>query len=361
MKFGVLYNIDYHQEVHGSHADYYEAILQQIERMEELGYHSVWFGEHHYAHYSFGVPSLMCQAAADRTKRIKVGTGVSLLPLQHPVRQAEEFAILDVLSGGRLEYGIGRGYLKWAYDIMGIDEAESVDRYREAMDIIVALWSSDAPVSYQGQFWDVRDYEIFPKPLQSPVPIYATGASTESSYALAGEKGLNLCCPFFLPNQPLVQKGIQSYRTALRGQGIDPSTRSIMGVMPMYCAESEQEARDAFQYTLNYLQFFGSLDQRSPHRAKSYEAYIKGAAQMGDATYEAFDEANLALIGTPSNIISTIEWVLEYFDGPDYIIMEVAQGGMHPSRVVPVLERFANEVMVKFPEPAEPSGTTGKR
>jgi alkanesulfonate monooxygenase SsuD/methylene tetrahydromethanopterin reductase-like flavin-dependent oxidoreductase (luciferase family) len=353
LKFGILYNIDYHEEIHGSSAEYYEGILQQIERADELGYHSAWFGEHHYEKYSFGVPSLMALAAADRTKRIRVGTGVSLLPLQHPVRQAEEFAMLDVLSGGRVEYGIGRGYLKYAYDIMGVDEEESVDRYREAMEIILSLWSTDGPVSYPGKFWELREVEIFPKPRQNPLPIYATGASTLASYVLAGEKGLNLACPFFLPAQPLVQSGIRAYRQALRDQGIDPSTRSVLGVMPMYCGETEDEAKEAFNYTLSYLKFFGGLDARSPHRAKTYEAYIKGAAQMTDATYEGFTEAHMALVGTPPSLVSTIEWLREYFDEPDYIIMEVAQGGLHPSKVVPVLERFATEVMAKFADAKE--------
>jgi alkanesulfonate monooxygenase SsuD/methylene tetrahydromethanopterin reductase-like flavin-dependent oxidoreductase (luciferase family) len=233
---------------------------------------------------------------------------------------------------------------------MGVSEEESADRYREATKIITELWSSAEPVTYEGQFWDVRDYEVFPKPLQSSVPIYASGASTLASYVFAGEMGLNLCCPFFLPNQPLVQSGIREYRTALDTRGIDPSTRSVMGVIPMYCADTVEEGVDAFQYTLNYLRFFGSLDQRSPHRAKSYEAYIKGASQMGDVTYEMFDQANLSLIGTPENIMGTIKWIQEYYDDPDYIIMEVAQGGLAPDIVIPVLERFASEVMPAFPE-----------
>jgi alkanesulfonate monooxygenase SsuD/methylene tetrahydromethanopterin reductase-like flavin-dependent oxidoreductase (luciferase family) len=351
VKFGILYNIDYHPEIHGTTAQYYADILEQIVCAERVGFHSVWFGEHHYASYSFGVPSLIALAAADRTSRIKIGTGVSLLPLHHPVRVAEEYAMLDVLSGGRLEYGIGRGFLKWAYDIFGIDEEESIDRYRESAEIITALWTSDAPVTYDGKFWDVREYELFPKPLQPSVPIFATGAASEWSYVWAGEQGHNLACPFFLPNQPHVQKGIREYRAALRAHDIDPSTREVLGVIPMYCAQTLEEAADAFSYTLNYLKFFGSLDQRSPHRAKNYEAYIHGASQMQDVTYEMFSEANLCLVGTPERIVGTIKWIKEYYDDPDYIIMEVAQGGMRPETVVPVLELFAREVMPEFPEP----------
>ena len=116
MKFGILYNTDYHAEAHGPPARYYEQILQQIRLEEELGFHSVWFGEHHYQGYSFGAPPVMAMAAAARTERIRLGTGVSLLPLHHPIRLAEEYATLDVLSGGRLEYGVGRGFLRYPFD-----------------------------------------------------------------------------------------------------------------------------------------------------------------------------------------------------------------------------------------------------
>lgn len=353
MKFGILYNIDYHEDVHGSQAQYYETILQQVERLDELGYDSVWFGEHHYGKYSFSVPSLMCLAAAQRTTDIRVGTGVSLLPLQHPVRQAEEFAMLDVLTGGRVEYGVGRGFLKWGYDIMGVDEAESVERYYEALEIITSIYHSDGPVSFTGEHWDVRDFELFPRPIQDPLPIYSSGASTLDSYAFAGRMGVNLATAFFVPKQDTVRKGIASYREELRKQGIDPNDREVLAVVPMYCAETEEEARQSFEYTQNYLGFFGGLDARSPHRADSYKEYIAeptraGATQYGLPTFDDWDKANLSLIGTPDRIIEKIQWYNDYYDHPDHLLLEVAQGGMPPELVIPTIERFAENVMSKF-------------
>ena len=112
MKFGILYNTDYYPAAHQSPSNYYAQLLEQTELAEKLGFDAVWFGEHHYSGYSFGSPSLIAMAAATRTRRIRLGTGVSLIPLHHPIRLAEEYAMLDVLSGGRLEYGIGRGFLK---------------------------------------------------------------------------------------------------------------------------------------------------------------------------------------------------------------------------------------------------------
>ncbi len=96
----------------------------------------MWFGEHHYSGYSFGSPSVIAMAAAARTRRIRLGTGVSLIPLHHPIRLAEEYAMLDVLSGGRL----GRGFLKYSHDVFGIDEHENHERYREGTDFIAYMF-----------------------------------------------------------------------------------------------------------------------------------------------------------------------------------------------------------------------------
>lgn len=110
MKFGILYNTDYYPEAHGSASQYYHQILEQAQFEEALGFDAVWFGEHHYSGYSFGSPPVIAMAAASRTKRIRLGTGVSLIPLNHPIRLAEEYAMLDV-PGIPAEYdaGINRG------------------------------------------------------------------------------------------------------------------------------------------------------------------------------------------------------------------------------------------------------------
>jgi alkanesulfonate monooxygenase SsuD/methylene tetrahydromethanopterin reductase-like flavin-dependent oxidoreductase (luciferase family) len=124
VRFGILYNIDYQPRVHGSPSTYYEQILEQVELLEDLGYDAAWFGEHHYSGYSFGNPAMIALAAASRTKRLRLGTGVSLIPLHHPLRLAEEYAMLDVLSSGRLDYGVGRGFLSYAYDLFNVNLSE---------------------------------------------------------------------------------------------------------------------------------------------------------------------------------------------------------------------------------------------
>jgi alkanesulfonate monooxygenase SsuD/methylene tetrahydromethanopterin reductase-like flavin-dependent oxidoreductase (luciferase family) len=350
MKFGILYNTDYYPEVHGSASQYYNQILEQVQLEEELGFDAVWFGEHHYSGYSFGSPPVMAMAAAARTKRIRLGTGVSLIPLNHPIRLAEEYAMLDVLSGGRLEYGIGRGFLKYSHQIFGVNEDENHQRYHEGTDLIVKAWTSPGPFSYEGKFWKLQDYTFFPKPLQQPhPPIYASGVITPESCTWAGKQGFHLATAFFVPIQEQVQHNIQLYRQALREAGYNPAERDVSGVFQMYCGESNDEAHhNGGSYVLNYYKFFGSLDQRSPHTSAAFAHYGGGVSRIfAGISYEDLDKRNLILIGDPENLVARIRWAQEFY-GTNYLILEVAQGGMPHKYVMPSLERFAKYVMPHF-------------
>jgi alkanesulfonate monooxygenase SsuD/methylene tetrahydromethanopterin reductase-like flavin-dependent oxidoreductase (luciferase family) len=348
MKFGLLYNTDYYPDVHGSAARYYNEILEQTELAEELGYHAVWFGEHHYSGYSFGSPPVIAMAAAARTKRIKLGTGVSLIPLNHPIRLAEEYAMLDVLSGGRLEYGIGRGFLNYSYQVFGVNPDESHERYREGTELLIKAWTAREPFSFDGKFWQLTDYSFFPPPLQQPFPpIFASGAITPESYAWAGAQGLHLGTAFFLPAPEMVRGNIDLYRNALREAGYDPATREVAGVYQMYCGDSREEAREhGGVYALRYFKFFEGLDARLKHTSAAYERYKRGTG-LSAYSYDDLAKMRVLLIGDPATLIEQIRWTADFY-GATYLILEVAQGGEPHAYVMRSLERFAKLVMPAF-------------
>ncbi|HXR34372.1 MAG TPA: LLM class flavin-dependent oxidoreductase [Candidatus Binataceae bacterium] len=347
MKFGVLYNIDYQPKVHGSPSAYFEQILEQVELLEELGYDAAWFGEHHYSGYSFGNPAMIALAAASRTKRLRLGTGVSLIPLHHPLRLAEEYAMLDVLSGGRLDYGVGRGFLSYAYDLFNINMAQSHERYHEGVELIIKAWTAEGAFSFDGRFWKLRDYEFFPKPVQKPhPPIFAAGAGTPASFTWAGGLGLDLCTALFGPDKTLLKNGLKSYRETLASSGYDPAQRTVTSVTQMYCGETKAEAlRHGGRYTLNYYKFFASLDSRGSQPS--------GARALAQARIEDLDAANLVLLGDPDDLVPRIADVRDSF-GIDLLLFEVAQGGASHKEVVRSLRLFAECVMPKFKEPEKP-------
>ncbi|MBV1876012.1 MAG: LLM class flavin-dependent oxidoreductase [Pseudomonadales bacterium] len=350
MKFGILYNVDYRKQVHGTPSEYYAMLLDQIEVEEQLGFDSVWFGEHHYNGYAFGSPPVIAMAAAARTKRIRLGTGVSLVPLSQPIRFAEEYAMLDVLSGGRLEYGIGRGFLKYAHEVMGVSEEENRSRYEEGAELILKAWTANEPFDFAGQHWSLKDYSFFPKPIQAPhPPIYASGVITPESFAWAGKKGFHLSTGFFLPARERVRDGIALYRKTLVEYGHDPETRDVAGVFQMYCGETNAEARrNGGEYVLNYLEYFRHLAARSNFTTSDFSAHQRGSGSVDRmAGYDDMDRQNLVMIGDPDNLIERIKWAREYY-GTNYLIFEIAQGGMSPDKVIPSLERFARYVMPEF-------------
>jgi len=347
MKFGLLFNTDYHAEVHGPPAEYYAHILDEIVLAEALGFHSAWFGEHHYSAYSFGAPAVMATAAAARTNRIRLGTGVSLLPIHNPIRLAEEYATLDILSGGRLEYGVGRGFLRYALDLFGVEEDESHERYREALELILKAWTSRESFDFEGRFWKVRDYQFFPPPLQQPhPPIFASATLTPESFVWTATRGFHLATACFVPNKQAVRSGIELYRKTLEKAGHDPRSREVAGVFQMYCGETHRDAHAvAGGKVIRYLDFFGSIDAKSPHRSKAYEHHRGGTKGMFEGiTSELLDEQQLLLISDPNGLVERIEWAKEYY-GLDYFLLEVGQGGLAHERVVESLTRFAREVV----------------
>jgi len=352
MKFGLLYLSDYHPDAYGDPSRYYGQILDQVQMAEELGFWSVWFGEHHAGGYAFGAPSVIATAAAARTSRIRLGTGVSLIPLNHPVRLAEEYAMLDVLSGGRLEYAIGRGVLKYDYNIMGLDESESYARYREGIELIIKAWTAGGPFSHEGRFWKLQDYSFFPPPIQKPhPPIYSSAAVSPESYAWAGKMGFNLCATFFFP-LPVAEMrhNIDLYRKALVEQGFDPRDREVSGVFHTYCGEDPMEARATGEALINrYFRFTGRIERRGGlHTAADYEHYHGSLASFFKGkSYDQLDRERLFMIGDPETLIERIRWAADTY-GADYLLLGCFQGGISHDQCVRSLERFARYVMPAF-------------
>jgi alkanesulfonate monooxygenase SsuD/methylene tetrahydromethanopterin reductase-like flavin-dependent oxidoreductase (luciferase family) len=344
MRFGICYNIEYVENVHKSPSYYIGQILEQVELLEALGYDAVWFSEHHCAGYSFGNPAVIAAAAASRTKRIRIGTGVSLLPLHHPIMLAEQYGLLDVLSNGRLEYGIGRGYLMHEYDWLKIPRSESHDRYREAAKFIINAWQSDGPITFTGKHFGVEGYTYFPKPVQQPMPpIYASAGSTEDSFRWAGEMGFHLGTALFGPNRLQIPDLVALYRRSLVENGHDPATREVMAITQMYCSSDRERAfAEGRQYAENYYRFFSLLQGKT----------------RDNPVYDYFMSANAiemagrgqVLIGDPESLARQLKDFRAEF-GLDFMLMEVAQGGAPHENVCHALECFATGVIprVRYP------------
>jgi alkanesulfonate monooxygenase SsuD/methylene tetrahydromethanopterin reductase-like flavin-dependent oxidoreductase (luciferase family) len=341
MRFGITYNLEYVPEVHGTEKQYVDQILSQTVLLEELGYDAVWYSEHHTGAYSFGNPAVIAAAAAMKTSNIRIGTGVSLLPLHEPIFLAEEFALLDVLSGGRLEYGIGRGYLPHEYDWVRVPLSESHSRYHEIMDFLIQVWTANGPMRFDGKHFQIDNYECFPKPVQKPYPaIYASAAGSMESYVWAGQNGFHVGTALFLPDISVIPAGLAAYEEELAKAGHDRSKCEVMAITQMYCHRNHETAlAEGRVFANNYYRHFAKLGGTT--EANPIYPY-----------YSTVDSLDLnakgqLLLGGPEALIERISGYQENF-GLNYIMLEVAQGGAPDAKVREALETFASEVMPHF-------------
>jgi len=169
VEFGLFSLFDFFRDRQNEVA-YYRDTLDLILLSEKLGYDSVWLGEEHF--YSFGIcpsPQMFLAAVARETSRIRLGTAISLLPFENPLRKAEDFAMLDLLSNGRLNFGVGRGIIPAHFAGFAVDPHESRARYEESLAIIRQAWTQNT-FSYEGKFWQVPSLSLAPKPVQKPHP-----------------------------------------------------------------------------------------------------------------------------------------------------------------------------------------------
>ena len=176
MKFGIFTIVPWHESVTPEQA--LKEAMEQIELADQLGIDEVWLGEHRFSRHGLlsGIWSFLGQVAA-RTKRIRIGTAVIVLPLHNPILVAEEAAMVDIISGGRLDFGIGAGYQRQEFEGIGVDINESRERFTEAVDVIIKAWTEET-LTYHGKYTNVDDVWVLPKPVQKPHPPLFQAVST---------------------------------------------------------------------------------------------------------------------------------------------------------------------------------------
>ncbi|HLK26886.1 MAG TPA: LLM class flavin-dependent oxidoreductase [Caulobacteraceae bacterium] len=204
----------------------YARALERFGIMDRSGYDAVWLAEHHFSSFSV-CPSvhMMATMAAAQTEKMRIGTAVSLAPFYHPLRLAEEVALLDVLSGGRVNWGAGRGFAVGEFSAFGVPVAESGPRFHEAVEIVLKAWSEDR-VTHQGQFFDFQNVELLPKPMQKPHPPVWMAATSEGAIDWAASKGFSILMDPHCTHAELASKR-KRYGEQMRAAGFDDAPREI--------------------------------------------------------------------------------------------------------------------------------------
>src|SRR3954462_15773365 len=193
MKFGYFTLSDNHYDRNPRPANQFVAdILDEAVYADQIGLHSAWIGEHHFS--TLGVlscPDLVLAHVAARTTKSRLAPAVTVLPLHHPIRVAEQWATRGLLSGGRVDFAAGRGYDRREYAPFHVSFEDNQSIFEEGMEIVQRLWASEAPISHHGRHYQFDNVAITPRPVQRPIPAYVASFS-RPSIELAGRLGCNL-------------------------------------------------------------------------------------------------------------------------------------------------------------------------
>ncbi len=337
MGFGLFYIPVLHDGL--TAREVYDAVIREACLADDLGWDNVWFAEHHFDAFGGVVPSpaVLAAAVAGRTKRVRIGAAVAVLPLHHAVRVAEEFAMLDVLSGGRIDLGIGRGFSRHEFKSLGISMESRDGRFDEGVSVLIDAWTRDR-FSFEGEFYTLSDVEVLPRPIQVPhPPIWVAASINRSSFELAGRFGFNVMLNPYSREVDEVRRGLDWYREALIRAGHDVSSKRIMVNYHLYVARDEHAARHEPREALLY--YLTEVDR----------VYLRGddsgRTSLPAPSYEAMYPARV-MFGTPDVIESKIRaWMR--FGVTDFCFMSLF-GNLSPDSSLASMRLFSDEVMPRF-------------
>jgi alkanesulfonate monooxygenase SsuD/methylene tetrahydromethanopterin reductase-like flavin-dependent oxidoreductase (luciferase family) len=327
----------YFPERNGSPQDFYRQILEQVQLAEDMGLAGFWFTEHHFIQYGGSVPNpaTMISAAAMRTSRIRLGSCISILPLHHPLQVAEDYAMADLLSGGRLDFGSGSGNTQQDYDAFQVERADSRARFEESAELIVKAWSGDR-FSHHGRFWQVSNIELHPLPLQRPHPPIWVAGTSEAGLRWAGLHGYDIMTVAH-PHPPEKQRaGVAAWKRGLEEGGHDRRARHCQLHARIFVGEDRSLARETAMAAIERYDATSAVRGRPP-----------GAAPIaGEPGYdwEAMAAAGRNIYGTPDDCIAGIQHARAHYDF-DTFSATFNFGGLTHEEIVSSMRLFQREVM----------------
>jgi len=343
MSFGLFFLMQ--RDERWSEQAVYESDVSQMLAAEALGYESVWIAEHHFNDYGLcPAPQVLASFLAARTSRLRLGMGVSLLPLHHPIDLAEQLAVLDVVSGGRLDVGIGRGGTLQDYQTFRSERADARSRIEEGIALMQQCWTG-APFDFNGQFHSAERLHVRPRPVQRPHPPLFVAANSEDSVLSAARLGLPTLSSFFVP-VPELERRRQLYRETARAAGrtdaeIDAVERRCGGMRVVHVAPDREDAlRTTEPPFMSYQRRMAML------RSDATGGNVPNSFDRSLLRLRAFDEYLVdgwALIGTPDDVRQGLQ---RFIDATGYgrILLLMALPGIDTAHALRSMRLFAEQV-----------------
>lgn len=348
MEFGSF--MEFHCREGTTQVQTFEEAFEHVDMAEELGLDAVWLAESHFnpTRAVLSSPLVIGAAIAGRTKRLRIGTAVHVLPLGNPLRTAEEVATLDHISAGRLDFGVGRSGLPGAYEGYNIPYAESRERFFEHLDIILKAWTNER-FSYDGKYFSYSDVCLVPKPYQTPHPPIRIAATTSETFPQIGKMGYPIFIGLRGLGMPQVAEQVQTYKTAWDEAGragpIDVSVR-----VPVYVADTKEAAlSDPEESFMRQFRRLGAQLARSADRAgvSPTEQRVERSEQLATLTWDQVLREKVA-VGTPEMVVERLQEMKETLSLSG-VVAEFNAGELIPrEKISRSLELFCEKVVPAF-------------
>jgi alkanesulfonate monooxygenase SsuD/methylene tetrahydromethanopterin reductase-like flavin-dependent oxidoreductase (luciferase family) len=310
----------------------------------------MWLAELHFApeRSVLASPLILAAAIAERTKRMKIGTAVQVLPLCHPLRLAEEVATVDQLSNGRLIFGVGRSGFAHTYATYGVDYGESRERFAETLTIVKRAFTEER-FSHKGKYFAYDNVRLAPKSVQKPWPEIRVAAASPDTYEEVGTLGHPIFVAARTGDLSELAPLVQTYRAAWDKAG-HPGRGEVFLRVPVYVAETEEAAREEPRESiLHLLRYIGDRLAASATASgtRAIENRAARGAKMQSIDYEEVLRERM-IVGTPAGVIDKLQKVKEEL-GLDGILAELNPGSLFPhERVMTALRLLCEEVMPRF-------------
>ena len=328
MEIGLFF--EFYLRPGNTHAEAFQEAFSQIELADELGLDSIWLAEHHFSpdRSVLSAPLMIANTVANRTKHVRVGTAVEVLPLANPVRLAEEVATLDHLSNGRFEFGIGRSGSPTGYVGYNVPYTESRARFYETLEVLKRAWTQER-FSYEGEFFHYENVCVIPKPLQRPHPLIRNAATSAITFSISGQMGM----PIFIGvrgRSDLVKERVEVYRREWH-QADHSGNPDVALRIPVYVANTMEKAQsEPRESTLNFFKnTVATLNEPVPGLSdEENRERVDRGERMKQISYEEILETD-TVYGTPEFVTDKLLALKEEF-GLGSVIAEVTFGGLIP-------------------------------
>ena len=321
MRFGLFGGARTRRAVGLGDSQGYQGFIDYVQEAERLDYQSLFMVEHHFTGQGQVSASLTLLAyLAARTSRIRLGTAVVVLPWHNPVLVAEQVATLDLLSGGRFDFGVGKGYRLAEFNGFCIPPEEATERFDEAIEVIRRAWTSEGRFSHHGKRWQFEDVVVEPAPVQRPHPPLWLAAGSAESIRRAARDGFNLLLDQLASVGQIIER-VAIFRAECERVGRVYTPQMVAVARALQMIHSEQERAAAFETRRRVVGVIGDL-----HRGS------KSAS---------IEEDDAPLLGTPAEIIARIRRLEA--GGVETLLL------VDPNASIAHLRAFAAEVMPAFP------------